>query len=201
MRRAAPVISTMRGVSGARAAAVSREAVIYNMRMNPKAHQPDSLPAPGPSALAQSEALSAQIRTEIAQAGGWLPFDRYMEQALYAPGLGYYGGGSIKFGRRPEDGSDFVTAPELSPLFAATLARPIAQALEASSTRHVMEFGAGTGKLAAGLLNALDALGVEFDSYSIVDLSGELRERQRETIEAAAPALAAKVRWLDALPE
>jgi SAM-dependent MidA family methyltransferase len=156
------------------------------MRMNPKAHQPDSLPAPGPSALAQSEALSAQIRTEIAQAGGWLPFDRYMEQALYAPGLGYYGGGSIKFGRRPEDGSDFVTAPELSPLFAATLARPVAQALEASGTR---------------LLNALDELGASFETYSIVDLSGELRERQRETIEAQAPSLAARVRWLDALPE
>lgn len=169
--------------------------------MNPKAHQPDSLPAPGPSALAQSEALAAQIHAEIAGAGGWVPFDRYMERALYAPGLGYYGGGAVKFGRRPEDGSDFITAPELSPLFAATLARPVAQALEASGTRHLMEFGAGTGKLAAGLLNALDASGVPFDSYSIVDLSGELRERQRATIEADAPALASRVRWLDALPE
>ena len=173
--------------------------------MNPIAHQPDSLPAPGPSALAQSEAqseaLSAQIRSAIAAADGWLPFDRYMEQALYAPGLGYYGGGSIKFGRRPEDGSDFVTAPELSPLFAATLARPVAQALEASGTRDVMEFGAGTGKLAAGLLNALEELGAAIETYSIVDLSGELRERQRSMIEAQAPALAARVRWLDALPE
>jgi SAM-dependent MidA family methyltransferase len=169
--------------------------------MNPKAHQPDSLPAPGPAALAQSEALTEQIRMEIAAAGGWLPFDRYMERALYAPGLGYYGGGSVKFGRRPEDGSDFVTAPELSPLFAATLARPVAQALAASSTRDVMEFGAGTGKLAAGLLNGLHALGASFDTYSIVDLSGELRERQRATIEADAPELAARVRWLDALPE
>jgi SAM-dependent MidA family methyltransferase len=169
--------------------------------MNPKAHQPDSLPAPGPSALAQSEALVAQIRAELETAGGWLPFDRYMERALYAPGLGYYSGGARKFGLRGDDGSDFVTAPELSPLFAATLARPLAEALQASGTRDVMEFGAGTGKLAAGVLNALDALGTAFDSYSIVDLSGELRERQRETIEAAAPALAAKVRWLDALPE
>ncbi|MFM0239897.1 class I SAM-dependent methyltransferase [Paraburkholderia phytofirmans] len=169
--------------------------------MNPKAHQPDSLPAPGPSALAQSEALVAQIRAELDTAGGWLPFDRYMERALYAPGLGYYSGGARKFGLRGDDGSDFVTAPELSPLFAATLARPVAEALQASGTRDVMEFGAGTGKLAAGVLNALDGLGAEFDSYSIVDLSGELRERQRETIEAAAPTLAAKVRWLDALPE
>ncbi|MET3234038.1 UNVERIFIED_ORG: SAM-dependent MidA family methyltransferase [Burkholderia sp. 1263] len=169
--------------------------------MNPKAHQPDSLPAPGPSALAQSEALLARIRAELEAAGGWLPFDRYMELALYAPGLGYYSGGARKFGLRSDDGSDFVTAPELSPLFAATLARPLAEALQASGTREVMEFGAGTGKLAAGLLNALDALGTPFERYSIVDLSGELRERQRETIEAAAPALAAKVRWLDALPE
>ncbi|PQV47024.1 class I SAM-dependent methyltransferase [Paraburkholderia sp. BL21I4N1] len=169
--------------------------------MNPKAHQPDSLPAPGPSALAQSEALVAQLRAELGDAGGWLPFDRYMERALYAPGLGYYSGGARKFGLRGDDGSDFVTAPELSPLFATTLARPLAEALQASGTRNVMEFGAGTGKLAAGLLSALDALGAEFDSYAIVDLSGELRERQRETIEAAAPTLAAKVRWLDMLPE
>lgn len=169
--------------------------------MNPKAHEPDRLPAPDAAALAQSEALTAQIRAEIAAAGGWLPFDRYMERALYAPGLGYYSGGAIKFGRRAEDGSDFITAPELSPLFAATLARPLAQALELSGTRELMEFGAGTGKLAAGLLNALAALDTPFDTYSIVDLSGELRERQRETIEAEAPELAGRVRWLDALPE
>jgi SAM-dependent MidA family methyltransferase len=169
--------------------------------MNPKAHQPDSLPAPGPTALAQSEALVSQIRAEIAANGGWIPFDRYMERALYAPGLGYYSGGAIKFGRRAEDGSDFVTAPELSPLFAETLARPIGQALAMSGTRHVMEFGAGTGKLASGLLNALAELGAQFDTYSIVDLSGELRERQRQTIEALAPGMAARVRWLDALPE
>ncbi|CAI8695529.1 SAM-dependent methyltransferase [Burkholderia pyrrocinia] len=169
--------------------------------MNPKAHEPASLPAPGPDALAQSETLAAQLRDEIAAAGGWLPFDRFMERALYAPGLGYYSGGARKFGRRADDGSDFVTAPELSPLFAQTLAQPVAEALAASGTRRVMEFGAGTGKLAAGLLAALDALGAALDEYLIVDLSGELRERQRDTIAAAAPALAAKVRWLDALPE
>ncbi|WP_144111624.1 class I SAM-dependent methyltransferase [Paraburkholderia sp. BCC1886] len=169
--------------------------------MNPKAHQPDSLPAPGPSALAQSEALIARIRAELESAGGWLPFDRYMESALYAPGLGYYSGGARKFGLRGDDGSDFVTAPEMSPLFAKTLARPLAEALQASGTRELMEFGAGTGKLAAGLLAALDELSCEFDAYSIVELSGELRERQRETLEAAVPALANKVRWLDTLPE
>ncbi|SAK86131.1 hypothetical protein AWB76_06017 [Caballeronia temeraria] len=169
--------------------------------MNPNARQSDSLPAPGADALAQSEALADLIRGRIAAAGGWLPFDRYMDLALYAPGLGYYSGGAMKFGRRADDGSDFVTAPELSPLFATTLARPVAQALQQSDTRRLMEFGAGTGKLAAGLLTALADLDVAFDSYAIVDLSGELRERQRETIEKLAPALAAKVTWLDALPE
>jgi SAM-dependent MidA family methyltransferase len=169
--------------------------------MNPNARQSDSLPAPGADALAQSEALTDLIRERIAAAGGWLPFDRYMDLALYAPGLGYYSGGAMKFGRRAEDGSDFVTAPELSPLFAKTLARPVAQALQDSGTRRVMEFGAGTGKLAAGLLNSLTSLAADFDRYSIVDLSGELRARQRETIEKLAPALASKVEWLDALPD
>jgi SAM-dependent MidA family methyltransferase len=175
-------------------------ALIYNAGMNPKAHEPDSLPVPEPIALAQSEALAATLRAEIAAADGWLPFDRYMERALYAPGLGYYGGGARKFGLFAHDGSDFVTAPELSPLFASTLARALAEALAASDTRALMEFGAGTGKLAAGILLALDALGVSVDSYAIVDLSGELRVRQRETIEKLAPHLARCVTWLDALP-
>lgn len=169
--------------------------------MNQNAHEPGSLPVPDADALAASQALVALVRQDIAAAGGWLPFDRYMERVLYAPRLGYYSGGARKFGLRAEDGSDFVTAPELSPFFASTLARPIAQALAASGTRELMEFGAGTGKLAAGMLTALDALGVPFDSYAIVELSGELRARQRETIEALAGPLAKRVRWLDALPE
>ncbi|BAN24413.1 putative uncharacterized protein [Caballeronia insecticola] len=177
------------------------DALIYNTGMNPNARQSDSLPAPGADALAQSDALADLIRGRIAAARGWLPFDLYMDLALYAPGLGYYGGGAMKFGRLADDGSDFVTAPELSPLFATTLARPLAQALQQSGTRELMEFGAGTGKLAAGLLTALTDLDVPFDSYSIVDLSGELRERQRETLAKEAPALAAKVKWLDALPD
>jgi SAM-dependent MidA family methyltransferase len=176
-------------------------ALIYNAGMNPKAHEPASLPVPEPIALAQSEALAATLRAELAAAGGWLPFDRYMERALYAPGLGYYSGGARKFGLFADDGSDFVTAPEMSPLFSATLARAVAEALEKSGTRALMEFGAGTGKLAAGVMLALDALNVSFDSWDIVDLSGELRERQRETIAKLAPHLTDRVRWLDALPE
>jgi SAM-dependent MidA family methyltransferase len=198
MRFAAPVTRTLR-ICGTEpeddklAEENGVEALIYNTGMNPNARQNDSLPAPGADALAQSEALIDLIRERMAAAGGWLPFDRYMELALYAPGLGYYSGGAMKFGRRSDDGSDFITAPELSPLFAKTLARPVAQALEQSGTRRVMEFGAGTGKLAAGLL---EALGERIDRYEIVDLSGELRARQQETLGKHA----AKVVWLDALP-
>jgi SAM-dependent MidA family methyltransferase len=207
MRLPAPVTSTARvrgspeRESGEFAGENGEEALIYNAGMNPNAQRSDSLPAPGADALAQSEALTRLIRERIAAAGGWLPFDRYMDLALYAPGLGYYSGGAMKFGRRAEDGSDFVTAPELSPLFAKTLARPVAQALRASGTRRLMEFGAGTGKLAAGLLTALAELDVDIEHYAIVDLSGELRDRQRATLMAQAPALAAKVEWLDALPD
>ncbi len=176
------------------------EALIYNAGMNPN-RPTDSLPAPGAESLAQSEALINLIRERIVAAGGWLPFDRYMDLALYAPGLGYYSGGATKFGQSSDDGSDFVTAPELSPLFAQMLARPVAQALRNSGTRWLMEFGAGTGKLAAGLLNALVELGADFGSYAIVDLSGELRARQKATIDKLARSLAHKVEWLDALPD
>lgn len=163
--------------------------------------EPDSLPAPGEDGLAHSAALVALIEREIEAAGGWLPFSRFMELTLYTPGLGYYSGGSVRFGRRPEDGSDFVTAPELTPLFAKTLARPVADGLNSSGTREVYEFGAGTGKLAAGLLETLDAWSVPLDRYTIIDLSGALREQQRQTIAARVPHLIDRVRWIDSLPD
>jgi SAM-dependent MidA family methyltransferase len=141
-----------------------------------------------------SAALRRLIRTAIERGGGWLPFDRFMAMALYAPGLGYYASGDRQFGTLPESGSDFVTAPELSPLFGRALARQLAQALRASGTRELWEFGAGSGALA---LQLLEALGSEIDRYTIVDLSGALRARQRERLAAHA----AKVRWVDALPE
>ena len=164
----------------------------------------DSLPVPGPAALAHSQILAARIAAAIEAGGGWLPFDRYMELALYAPGLGYYSGGSTKFGWRADDGSDFITAPELSPLFAQTVGLAVADALQASGTRAVMEFGAGTGKLAAGILATLDELGTQCERYTIVELSGELRERQQATLAAACadhPQRLAKLAWLDTLPE
>lgn len=141
-----------------------------------------------------SAALRRRIRGAIADAGGWLGFDRFMELALYAPGLGYYSRAARQFGLGPGSGSDFVTAPELSPLFGRALARQVAQALSAARAGEIVEFGAGSGALA---LELLDALGDAVTRYTIVDLSGALRERQRERLAAHA----AKVRWVDAWPE
>jgi SAM-dependent MidA family methyltransferase len=137
--------------------------------------------------------LAAQVREAIAEAGGWLPFDRFMAMALYAPGLGYYSNASAKFGLMPASGSDFVTAPELSPSFGRALAAQVAQALEASGTDEVFEFGAGSGALA---LQLLDALGERVRRYTIVDLSGTLRGRQRERLAAHDQ----RVQWIDRLP-
>ena len=117
-----------------------------------------------------TSALPALIVREIAQAGGWLPFDRFMHLALYAPQLGYYAHGSAKFGALPSSGSDFVTAPELSPLFACALAVQVAESLAATGTDEVWEFGAGSGALAAELIAALDALGQPLARYTIVDV-------------------------------
>lgn len=149
--------------------------------------------------------LSGRLRQRLAQAitaaGGWLPFEQFMSIALYEPGLGYYARGAPVFGTMPQDGSDFVTAPELSPLFAQALARQLAQALDAVAGRggagELYEFGAGSGALAAQLLEALAALGVPLARYTIVELAGALRARQRERL---AP-YGERVRWLDAWPE
>ena len=138
--------------------------------------------------------LRARIDAAIAEAGGWLAFDRFMALALYAPGLGYYARDDRQFGAMPSSGSDFVTAPELSPLFGRTLAAQVAQALAASGSNTVWEFGAGSGALAAQLL---DALGDTVRRYAIVELSGALRERQRGRLAAHG----GRVVWLDALPE
>ncbi|MFT4170972.1 MAG: SAM-dependent methyltransferase [Rhodocyclaceae bacterium] len=154
------------------------------------------LPPPGEDARAHSAALSTLIHAEIAASGGWISFARFMEMALYTPGLGYYSGGSRKFG--PE--GDFITAPELSPLFGQSVARQVAEVM-AQSAPHVIEVGAGTGALAADMLLALEALGTPPVRYDIVELSGELRARQRETIAMRAPHLASRVQWLDALPD
>jgi SAM-dependent MidA family methyltransferase len=145
------------------------------------------------SVSAAPAALARLIHAAIERAGGWLPFDRYMALALYAPGLGYYSSGGPKFGTLPSSGSDFVTAPELSPLFGRALARQVAQALQAAAADEIWEFGAGSGALAGQLL---DALGASVRRYTIVDLSGALRGRQQ----ARLAAHGARVRWVDELP-
>ncbi|SPK73782.1 conserved protein of unknown function [Cupriavidus taiwanensis] len=158
-----------------------------------------SLPLPPADAQAASDTLTARIGESIDAAGGWIGFDRYMALALYAPGLGYYSGGSAKFGRDARDGSDFITAPELSPFFARTLARQFAPLL-AQGLPRLLEFGAGTGRLAADLLLGLEQEGQLPDTYAIVELSGELRARQLDTLARRAPHLAERVTWLDTLP-
>lgn len=167
--------------------------------MNATRQQAASLPAPDAASLARSARLIAAMRA--ASDDGWLRFDRFMELALYTPELGYYSGANVKFGTRPEDGSDFVTAPEMTPYFARALARPVHEALQGSDTGAILEFGAGSGRLAADLLCALDEAGTPCREYAIVELSGELRARQRDTLARRAPQALARVRWLDRLPE
>jgi SAM-dependent MidA family methyltransferase len=138
--------------------------------------------------------LVEELAGEISREGGWWPFDRFMAEALYRPGRGYYNRGAQVFGDTPASGSDFVTAPELSPLFGRALARQVAQALQASHAAEVFEFGAGSGELAAQLLHSL---GEAVQRYTIIDLSGSLRARQAERLQAWAH----KLRWLDAWPD
>ncbi len=169
-----------------------------------------SLPTPpaAPDVTHVLAALRERIATEMQQSGGWLGFDRFMELALYAPGLGYYANGSTKFGTMPQGtrkkdgsvtgaGSDFVTAPEMTALFGYTLAQPLAQALQATGTFEIWEFGAGTGALALQLITALKAMGQRVDRYTIVDLSDSLKERQRHTLREHLDV----VHWAAALPE
>jgi len=150
-----------------------------------------SLPLPDSDALAASHALQQLIALEIEQQGGAIAFARFMELALYAPRLGYYSGGAAKLGA---DG-DFTTAPEITPLFGAALARAAA-AIIAQSAPNIIEFGAGTGKLARDVLTALQADGVQVDSYTIIELSGELRARQQEALRDFP-----QVRWIDGFPD
>ena len=149
-----------------------------------------------PSSPIPPSPLQAVIQQHIRDAGGWIGFDRFMSLALYAPGLGYYSNARQKFGLMPQSGSDFVTAPELSPLFGQALAVQLVQALDATGTRTVWEFGAGTGALAAQLLQSL---GDRIDRYCIVDLSASLAARQAERLKSLGE-LADKVEWVQALP-
>ncbi|MDE2599537.1 MAG: SAM-dependent methyltransferase [Rhodocyclaceae bacterium] len=154
------------------------------------------LPQPSPEAADASRALHGHIAAAISAAGGWISFARYMELALYTPGLGYYSGGAHKFGAA----GDFITAPELTPLFAQTLAAQAEQVMAASAP-HIIEAGGGSGALAADLLLALEQRRALPVSYAIIELSGELRARQAETLRQRAPHLLERVSWLDTLPQ
>ena len=144
---------------------------------------------------AEPEMMSV-LQSALDAAGGWLGFDAFMALALYTPGLGYYASGSRKFGHMPQSGSDFVTAPELSPHFGRALARQVAQAMQATGVDEVWEFGAGSGVLAGQVMAALDAAGTPLRRYTIVDLSGSLRERQQTRLAAYGE----RVRWVQELP-
>ncbi len=156
-----------------------------------------TLPAPDPVAATHSTRLLDYIRAEITAAGGAIPFARFMDLALYAPALGYYRAGTRKFG----PGGDFITAPELSSLFSRCLARQCEQVLTALNGGMILELGAGTGIMAADLLQELHKLDALPEHYAILELSSELRERQRQTLRERTPDLLERVVWLDTLPQ
>lgn len=154
-----------------------------------------------------SAALLAHLRQDIAAAGGWIPFDRFMHAALYTPGLGYYARGESPIGLMPAKtpgagptagtGSDFVTAPVLSPFFGRALAQQVAQGLRAAQADEIFEFGAGTGALAQQVLDALDGLGERVRRYTIVEVSGALHAQQRQ----ALARFGERVQWADEMPQ
>jgi SAM-dependent MidA family methyltransferase len=154
-----------------------------------------NLPEPSDEARAHSARLIQHIHAEIGRAGGSISFARYMELALYAPGLGYYMAGARKLGAE----GDFVTAPEVSPLYGRTLARQVAQVLDASHP-EVLEVGAGSGALAAAILAELETVGALPERYLILELSPDLRSRSRDTLAARVPHLLERVAWLNQLP-
>jgi SAM-dependent MidA family methyltransferase len=152
------------------------------------------MPALDAAQAAHAAAVRTALRAQLAEAGGWLPFDAYLDQVLYAPGLGYYSAGAAKLGAA----GDFTTAPELSALFGRCVARHCAPLLHAGA--DLLELGAGTGALAATVLPQLAALGALPRHYDILEVSADLRARQRRRLEWLPPPLRSRLRWLDALP-
>ncbi len=155
------------------------------------------LPVPDTFAQAHSRALFEVIADEIEAAGGSISFARFMALALYAPGLGYYAAGAQKFG----EAGDFVTAPEISPLFSHCLAHQAAQVLRALDGGDIIEYGAGSGVMALEILRELARIECLPNHYYIIELSADLRQRQRQRLREDAPQLFERVVWLDALPE
>lgn len=159
--------------------------------------QTRQLPEPDADAKAHSYKLFDFIADEIEQQSGSLPFSRFMEMALYAPGLGYYAAGAHKFG----EAGDFVTAPEISPLFSHCLAQQASQVLSSLGGGDILEYGAGTGVMALEILRELQRIDSLPQHYYIMELSADLRDRQQQMIKQAEPTLFERVIWLDTLPE
>jgi SAM-dependent MidA family methyltransferase len=153
--------------------------------------------AAGHAAAAHSALLRDAVEAEINAAGGWLSFERFMDLALYAPGLGYYSGGAEKLGAE----GDFITAPEVSPLFGACAAVQCAEIARNLGAWSVLEIGAGSGRLAADLLGRLESLGQLPEHYLILEVSADLRQRQREHLGKRLPQVLNRVQWLNRLPE
>jgi SAM-dependent MidA family methyltransferase len=154
------------------------------------------LPAPDADALAHTRACADMLRAEIAAAGGWISFARFMDRALYAPGLGYYAAGARKFGAA----GDFVTAPEISPLFGRCLARAI-EDLVRGTQGDVLELGPGSGKLARDVLLELDACGALPNRYLMLEVSADLRDRQRALLRELPGHLFERIEWCDSIPD
>ena len=153
------------------------------------------LPPPSPEAAAHSQALAEHIANTIVAEGDWIPFSRFMELALYAPGLGYYAAGARKFGAQ----GDFITAPEISPMFARCLSQQARQVLDVAGG-EILELGPGSGMLAADLFGELKAMGVPPARYRLLEVSPDLRQRQRELLAQRHPAELHRFEWLDELP-
>ena len=154
-----------------------------------------ALPAPSADARAHGERVAAHIARRISDAGGWIAFADYMDAALYAPELGYYVAGARKFG---SDG-DFVTAPEMSALFGRALATQVAEVI-AQVPGDVIELGPGTGRLTVDVLGALAARDALPERYLLLEVSPDLRDRQRVLLQQKLPALLTRVEWIDVLP-
>ena len=158
--------------------------------------QPPSLPAPDATSAAHSERVAAYICERISAAGGRVSFAEFMQHALYAPGLGYYAAGSTKFG----EAGDFITAPEVSSVFGGVVARQCAEVLAQTDGGEILEYGAGSGKLAADVLTALRGLDALPSAYNILEVSADLRERQEASLRERVPDLTGLITWLDAPP-
>jgi SAM-dependent MidA family methyltransferase len=162
---------------------------------------PTRLPTPDADAQLRSQQLAQIIQQAIQKYDGWISFAQFMQMALYTPTLGYYSGGAQKFGDVVKGGGDFVTAPEMTPLFGLTVANQVAEVL-AQTGGDVLELGAGTGKLSLSVLQGLHTHKQLPNHYYILDVSAHLRHVQQETLQADLPTeVFARVKWLDTLPE